>query len=147
MSLDGEAVLRIENLRAYHSSKNGLVKAVNDVSFEIGKGESIGLLGESGAGKSSIAPAILGLFEHESRYYAHSSKNKENRHLWSLRDKARKEDKTSKEIGVELPGVEGHIWFDGADLTTLPEKDQRNFIANKITYVPQGDDINAISFS
>lgn len=138
MSQDGDTLLKIENLRAYHSSKEGLVKTVNDVTFEIQRGESVGLLGESGAGKSSIALAILGQFERQSRYYAHSSKNKENRRLWGLRDKARKEEKTSKEIGVELPGVEGHIWFDGADLTTLTEKDHRNFIANKITYVPQG---------
>ena len=138
MSLDGEALLKVENLRAYHSSKEGLVKAVNDVSFKIKRGESVGLLGESGAGKSSVALAILGLFERQSRYYASSAKNKENRHLWSFRDKARKEGKTSEDMGVELPGVEGHIWFDGIDLVNLDKKKHPNIIGNRITYVPQG---------
>lgn len=50
----------------------------------------------------------------------------------------RKEAKTSEEMGVELPGVEGHIWYDGVDLTTLNEKDHRDFIGTRITYVPQG---------
>ncbi len=138
MSGTGEYLLKIENLRAFHSSKEGLIRAVNDVSFGIRSGESVGLLGESGAGKSSVALAILGLFERQSRYYASSAKSKENRHQWSLRDKARKEAKTSEDMGVELPGVEGHIWFNGVDLTTLNEKDHRELIGTKITYVPQG---------
>ena len=138
MSHDGESLLKIENLRAFHSSKEGLVRAVNDVSFEIRRGESVGLLGESGAGKTSLALSILGQFERLSRYYAHSAKNKENRQLWSLREKARKESKTSEEMGVELPGVEGHIWYDGVDLTTLNEKDHRDLVGSRITYVPQG---------
>lgn len=138
MSLVGGALLQIENLRAYHSSKEGLVKAVNNVSFDIRRGESVGLLGESGAGKSSIALAILGLFERQSRYYATSAKNKENRYLWSLRDKARAEGKTSEEMGVELPGVEGHIWFDGIELVNLDKKKHPSIIGNRITYIPQG---------
>ncbi|TFG26382.1 ATP-binding cassette domain-containing protein [Candidatus Thorarchaeota archaeon] len=62
---DGESLLKVENRRAFHSSKEGLVKAVNDVSFEIQKGESVGLLGESGAKKSSITLAILGRFSYK----------------------------------------------------------------------------------
>ncbi|MGY5873603.1 MAG: ABC transporter ATP-binding protein [Candidatus Thorarchaeota archaeon] len=138
MSGTGEYLLKIENLRAFHSSKEGLVRAVNDVSFGIKKGECVGLLGESGAGKSSVALSILGLFERQSRYYASSAKNKENRRLWSLRDQARKEGKTSEEMGVELPGVEGHIWFDGKDILNLDEKEHSDLIGTRITYVPQG---------
>ena len=138
MTKDGDILLKIEDVRAYHSSKEGLVKAVNGVSFEIKRGEVVGLLGESGAGKSSVALAILGLFERQSRYYATSSKNKENRHLWKLREKARKEGKTAEEMGVELPGVEGHIWFDNLDLVNLDENDHRMLLGNRITYIPQG---------
>jgi oligopeptide/dipeptide ABC transporter ATP-binding protein len=134
----GENLLKIENLRAFHSSKDGLVRAINDVSFTIKRGETVGLLGESGAGKSSVALAILGLFERQSRYYSHSSKNKENRHLWELRDKARREGKTSAEVGVELPGVEGHLWFDDLDLVNLDEKEHRGLLGDWITYIPQG---------
>jgi len=138
MSVKEEVLLKIENLRAFHSSKDGLVRAINDVSFTVKRGETVGLLGESGAGKSSVALAILGMFERQSRYYSTSAKNKENRHLWDLRDKARSEGKTSAEMGVELPGVEGHIWFDGLDLVNLDENEHRKLLGDRITYIPQG---------
>ena len=67
MSRGSEYILKIEGLRAFHSSKDGLVKAVNGVSFGIRKGEAVGLLGESGAGKTSVALSILGMFEQLSR--------------------------------------------------------------------------------
>lgn len=42
-------------------TENGSVKAVNDISFEMNKGETFGIIGESGSGKSVIAQAILRL--------------------------------------------------------------------------------------
>ncbi len=71
-------ILRVENLRAFYTSKSGLVRAVNDVTFEIKEGEAVGLFGESGSGKTSIALAILGIFDRMSRYYASTSGDKEN---------------------------------------------------------------------
>ena len=62
---DTNVTLRVENLRAFYTSKRGLVRGVNDISFEILEGESVGLFGESGAGKTSVALAILGLFDGE----------------------------------------------------------------------------------
>ena len=52
---DDEVTLKIESLRAYYTSKKGLVKAVNDVSFEVRKGESVGLFGESNESLSGIS--------------------------------------------------------------------------------------------
>ncbi|MGY5874250.1 MAG: ABC transporter ATP-binding protein [Candidatus Thorarchaeota archaeon] len=138
MSSGSEYILKVEGLRAFHSSKDGLVKAVNDVSFGIRKGEAVGLLGESGAGKTSVALSIIGMFDQLSRYYASTAANDENKRLWSMRDKARKEGLTSTEMGVELPGVDGHIWFNGIDLMGLSDDDIRKIRGNKITYVPQG---------
>ncbi|MGY5855469.1 MAG: ATP-binding cassette domain-containing protein, partial [Candidatus Thorarchaeota archaeon] len=114
--VDDEVTLKVENLRAFYTSKKGLVKAVNNVSFEVRKGETVGLFGESGAGKTSVALSILGMFDQISRYYASTAANEENRRLWALKDKARKEGLTSEEVGEELPGVQGHIWFKGRDL-------------------------------
>ncbi len=133
-----EITLKVENLRAYYTSKKGLVKAVNNVSFEIRKGESVGLFGESGAGKTSVALAILGMFEHLSRYYASTAANEENKRLWTLKDEARKKGLTSDVFGEELPGIEGHIWFKGKDLVTLDENEYRRLLGDEITYVPQG---------
>lgn len=135
---DTDVVLRVENLKAFYTSKKGLVRGVNNISFQIRKGESVGLFGESGAGKTSVALAILGIFDNLSRYYSSTAANVENKRLWKLRDEARKKGLTSEEMGEELPGVEGHIWFQGKDLLTLEEKEYRQIRGNEISYVPQG---------
>ncbi len=54
-------LLTIENLRTYFYLPEGTVKAVDDVSFEVGRAEIVGLVGESGCGKSVTALSILGL--------------------------------------------------------------------------------------
>ena len=138
MAVDDDVTIRVEGLKAFYTSKKGLVKAVNNVSFSIRKGESVGLFGESGAGKTSVALAIIGVFEQLSRYYASTAANKENKRLWALKDEARTKGLTSKDVGEELPGVEGHVWFLGKDLVTLTEKEYRKIRGKEITYVPQG---------
>ncbi len=130
--------IKIEGLKAFYTSKKGLVRAVNDISFEIREGESVGLFGESGAGKTSVALAILGLFDRISRDFASTSADADNKELWALRDEAKKKGLTSKDIERDLPGVEGHIWFEGKDLLSLEEKEYRRIRGNRITYVPQG---------
>ncbi|MFX1579644.1 MAG: oligopeptide/dipeptide ABC transporter ATP-binding protein [Promethearchaeota archaeon] len=133
-----DITLRIENLQANYTSKKGLVRAVNNVSFVVRKGETVGLFGESGAGKTSVALAILGMFDQISRRYASTAANEDNKRLWSLKDETKKKGLTSEDIGEELPGVEGHIWFNGQDLVTLDEKEYRKIRGDRITYVPQG---------
>lgn len=58
-----EALLRVENLVVEYPIKRprGVVHAVSDVSFDIVRGETLGLVGESGCGKSSAARAVLQL--------------------------------------------------------------------------------------
>jgi oligopeptide/dipeptide ABC transporter ATP-binding protein len=133
-----DVTLRVENLRAFYTSKKGLVRGVNDVSFEILEGESVGLFGESGAGKTSVALAILGLFDDLSRKYSSTAANEDNIRLWKLKDEAKKQGLAYEDLGEELPGVSGHIWFRGEDLLTLDEKEYRSIRGNEITYVPQG---------
>jgi peptide/nickel transport system ATP-binding protein len=53
------AVLEVKNLKTYYTTLSGKVKAVDGVSFEVEKGESTGLAGESGCGKTTIALSIL----------------------------------------------------------------------------------------
>jgi oligopeptide/dipeptide ABC transporter ATP-binding protein len=133
-----EVVLKVEGLRAFYTSKKGIVRAVNDISFEIRKGESLGLFGESGAGKTTVALAILGLFDDLSRHHASTAADEENKRLWELREKAKERGLSFEDLDQELPGTWGHIWFRGLDLLNLKEKEYRKIRGNEITYVPQG---------
>lgn len=56
-------LLAVRDLRTHFHTFSGTVKAVNGVSFEIGKGEVMGLVGESGGGKSVVGFSILGLID------------------------------------------------------------------------------------
>ena len=60
-SPNDSVLLRVENLRTQFQTKDGLVRAVNGVSFSIRRGEVVGIVGESGCGKSVTALSILGL--------------------------------------------------------------------------------------
>lgn len=59
----GEKILEVQNLKTYFRTEAGLVKAVNDVSFSIEKGKTLGIVGESGCGKSITSLSIMGLVE------------------------------------------------------------------------------------
>ncbi len=56
-----DALLSVRDLEVVYTSSGAVVHAVNGVSFEIEKGKSLGLVGETGAGKTTIAKTILGV--------------------------------------------------------------------------------------
>jgi peptide/nickel transport system ATP-binding protein len=62
-----EALLSVRNLRIEFPTRHGTLVAVDDVSFDIMPGEVLGVVGESGAGKSLTGAAIIGLLEPPGR--------------------------------------------------------------------------------
>ena len=52
-------ILTVENLKLYYYTSKGVVKAVDDISFTLKKGETLGLVGESGCGKTTTGFALL----------------------------------------------------------------------------------------
>ena len=71
--VDEDIILSVRNLKTYFpilggmfKRKIGVVKAVNGVSFDIHRNETLGLVGESGCGKTTIGNTLLNLVEPES---------------------------------------------------------------------------------
>ncbi|MFU8881381.1 MAG: ABC transporter ATP-binding protein [Rhodobacterales bacterium] len=62
-----DALLSVRNLRVEFPTRRGVLTAIDDVSFDIKPGEVLGVVGESGAGKSLTGAAIIGLLEPPGR--------------------------------------------------------------------------------
>lgn len=60
---ENQALLEVRNLKKYFSTSKGTLHAVDDVSFTIDKGRTLGVVGESGCGKSTTGRAILRIIE------------------------------------------------------------------------------------
>ena len=61
--MDNDILLEVKNLKTYFSVDHKIIKAVDDVSFYVKKGETLGIVGESGCGKSVSCMSIVKLIE------------------------------------------------------------------------------------
>lgn len=64
MSKDNSLVMDVKNLVVHYETDEGIVEAVNDVSLQIHKGEILGLVGETGAGKTTLALSMMNLLPY-----------------------------------------------------------------------------------
>ena len=67
---NGRPLLEVDGLIMHYKTKRGDVSAIENVSFTLHQGESLGLVGESGCGKTSIAMSLMGLAADNARYLA-----------------------------------------------------------------------------
>ncbi len=65
----GERLLEVRDLYLYYATRKGLVHAVDGVSFDLRRGETLALVGESGCGKSSLAKALIRLLPRNVARY------------------------------------------------------------------------------
>jgi len=63
-----ESLLQVENLKMYYHTSKGAVRAIDDISFTLYPGETIGLVGESGCGKTSLGTSLLRMPTPPGRY-------------------------------------------------------------------------------
>ncbi len=65
MSPTSEPLLQVEDLRVSYATEDGAVRAVDGISYELGRGRTLGIVGESGSGKTVAALSVLGLTRAE----------------------------------------------------------------------------------
>ncbi|MFR8447855.1 MAG: ABC transporter ATP-binding protein [Oscillospiraceae bacterium] len=70
-----DMILDVKNLKKYFKTPSGMLHAVDDVSFSIERGRTLGIVGESGCGKSTTGRAILRLIEPTSGEVLFEGKN------------------------------------------------------------------------
>jgi peptide/nickel transport system ATP-binding protein len=83
-----QPLLSVQNLSTYFHTEAGIARSVDGVSFDIGEGETLGIVGESGCGKSVTALSILRLIQPPGRIEAGSRIMFEGKDLVTLDDAA-----------------------------------------------------------
>ena len=84
----GAPLLSVTDLRTYFHTDAGVARSVDGVSFDVGRGETVGLVGESGCGKSVTALSLLRLVRRPGRIEAGSSVRFDGTELLSLDESA-----------------------------------------------------------
>ena len=113
-----EKLLCVKNLKTYFHGEKGTVKAVDDVSFDVCKGKAVGLIGETGSGKTTVAFSILRLIPH-----LFETKSGPHRLVQQVTSKG--------EI------IDGEILFKGRDLLRLPKEEMRQIRGREISMIFQ----------
>lgn len=109
------ALLHVKDLRTHFHRVDGTVKAVDGVSFEIKEGTTLGLAGESGCGKTTVAMSMLNLIPYMFQVGRGQS--------------------TSVVLRGEVVG--GEVWYKGRDLFKLSQEEMRQIRGREIAMIFQ----------
>jgi len=83
-------VLEVKNLKTHFLNERGKLTAINDISFDINTGEIVGLVRESGSGKSVTSQSIIRLLNEDTAEY-NGEINYDNRNLLKISEKKMRE--------------------------------------------------------
>ncbi|MDZ7849955.1 MAG: ABC transporter ATP-binding protein [Halodesulfurarchaeum sp.] len=84
---ENDVILSVRNLETVFYTEHETIRAVDDISFDVRRGETVGIVGESGSGKSVTARSIMGMIESPGRILDGSSIEFEGRELTELTNK------------------------------------------------------------
>ena len=123
-----DSLFEIRNLRAFIPSSKGSIITVDDVSLSLEGNECLGILGESGCGKTSLIQAALGLFQITHRY-----KDAQTQPKWAFPYQTEYIDRE-----VWSKTVSGEVLYRDVNLLNLHEKERARYLGSHISYIPQG---------
>ena len=96
MEKQNDMLLQVKDLRVFYTAGGEIINAVNGVSLEVRKGQTLGLVGETGAGKTTIAKAIMGILPDPPAKVGGGEIFLEGRELLSLPEKSMQEIRGKK---------------------------------------------------
>lgn len=123
-----EVLIKVENLKKYFNVGKGLqLKAVDDVTFDIYKGETLGLVGESGCGKSTTGRTLLNIYSATSGKVEFNGKN-----VYKMNSKDKKEFNKKAQMIFQDPYASlnprmlvGEIVAEGIDIHGILKGEER----------------------
>ena len=123
-----EILVEVKNLKKYFNVTEGILKAVDDVSFNIFKGETLGLVGESGCGKTTCGRTVLGMYSKTEGEVLFSGED-----VHSMNKKERKEFRKKAQIIFQDPYASldprmtvAEIIGEGIDIHNIYNKGDKN---------------------
>lgn len=129
-----EILVDVKHLKKYFNVKDGILKAVDDVSFNIYKGETLGLVGESGCGKTTCGRTVLGMYGATDGEVLFEGKN-----VHAMSKKEKREFTKEAQIIFQDPYASlnprmtvGDIIAEGMDIHNLHSGEDKNKRVNEL---------------